>query len=138
MKYPRSLATTWETTVAHLDFPARGLLRMLACLAPDPIPGGLLRTEEARQVLSDAAASLGRERREEPCDALAALAELAAYSLVQLEASGEFTMHRLVQDVTRSRTPSDERRDWIDRALRLVDAYAPAEPDDVRTWPVWD
>ena len=41
MHYPRSVAVTWETTLAQLDEPARALLRLLAWLAPDPIPRAL-------------------------------------------------------------------------------------------------
>ncbi len=39
MKYPRSLAVTWQTTVEQLSFEAQCLLNMLSFFAPDPIPG---------------------------------------------------------------------------------------------------
>ena len=38
MKYPQSLAVTWQTSVDQLGGSARRLLGCLAWLAPDPIP----------------------------------------------------------------------------------------------------
>ena len=38
----------------------------------------------------------------------------------------------------RTRIPEDRRKEWIERALRLVDDFPPQlDPGDVRTWPVW-
>jgi hypothetical protein len=42
MHYPASVATTWQTSFAQLQPPARALLERLAWLAPDPIPESLL------------------------------------------------------------------------------------------------
>jgi tetratricopeptide (TPR) repeat protein len=164
MKYPRSLAATWETTVAQLPAEARALLRLLAYLAPEPIPAGLLRTDAAGEILTEAAAALpshvgeslrdlqsrlGGTWQRAACPS-AALAKLAEYSLIRWETDGgdeaagdeedadAFSMHRVVQEVTRERTPQEERRDWIDRALRLVNGYADGDLNDVRTWPLWD
>lgn len=67
----------------------------------------------------------------------AALAELAAYSLIELEADG-FGLHRLLQAVLRDRLDSPQRSLWVEHAVQLVKDYAPFESDDVRTWPVWD
>lgn len=73
-----SLAVTWQTSVDRLSTPARRLLDRLAWLGPEPIPESLL---------------------EVPRDALI---ELATSSLVTRTAEAPtFTVHRLVQDVTR-------------------------------------
>jgi hypothetical protein len=48
------------------------------------------------------------------------------------------SVHRLVHEVTRERTPQEERRNWIDRTLRLVSEYALGDPIDIRTWPLWN
>lgn len=48
MHYPRSLAITWETTLAQLEAPARALLRLLAWLAPEPVPRLLFRGADFR------------------------------------------------------------------------------------------
>ncbi len=42
MKYPRSVAATWETSVSRFSEETRGLMRVLCWLAPDPIPLTLL------------------------------------------------------------------------------------------------
>lgn len=49
-------------------------------------------------------------------------------------------VHRLVQEITCGRLAEEERRFCLDQALRLVDAAIPAEPqpDDIRSWPMWD
>src|SRR5262249_54446590 len=56
MHYPRNVAVTWETTLVQLDEPARALLRLLAWLAPDPIPLRLLESETAGQIFAAAIA----------------------------------------------------------------------------------
>ncbi|MCP4661351.1 MAG: tetratricopeptide repeat protein, partial [bacterium] len=49
-----------------------------------------------------------------------------------------FSVHRMVQEVMRSRIPEVRKPHWVKWSLRVVDACAPGDPDDVRTWPVWD
>jgi hypothetical protein len=65
MKYPKSVATTWQTTIEQLSQSERKLLNMLAWFAPEPIPVSLL---EGNMV--------------DGADARDALAELASWSLV--------------------------------------------------------
>jgi tetratricopeptide (TPR) repeat protein len=91
MQYDKSFAVTWQTSVAQLSAPARALLERLAWLAPDPVPESLL--DVAVPGDDNAAAN-----------AHAALADLDRYSLVtRAAAAPAFTVHRLVQDVTRRR-----------------------------------
>ena len=42
MLYPKSVATTWQTTIEELSDSERKLLNILAWLAPEPIPLSLL------------------------------------------------------------------------------------------------
>jgi tetratricopeptide (TPR) repeat protein len=65
------------------------------------------------------------------------LAELSAYSMITRE-DQTFTVHRMVQEVLRTRIPEERRREWIELALRVVNDYSPPGPEDVRTWPVWN
>ncbi len=65
------------------------------------------------------------------------IAELASFSMATRDGA-RFTVHRMVQDALRSRIPEERRRDWIERSLWLVNEFSPYDPDDVRTWPVWD
>ncbi len=113
MKYPRSMAVTWQTSVGQLSEPALDLLHRLSWLAPDPIPESLLTTGDE--------------------DLLDALAELESYSLVNRSSdSPTFTVHRLIQDVTR-RSLGEDDESLIQTLLWLDDAFM-GDPGDVRTW----
>jgi tetratricopeptide (TPR) repeat protein len=137
MEYPASVAVTWQTTFSRLHPTATALLRLAAYLAPDPIPLDML--EEGEGIIEEAVGLLLAETGQEasPQTVQEGIAELAAYSL--LGRDGETgTIHRMVQEVVRVRIPDQWRRDWIERALRMVNDFSPPEPGDVRTWPVWN
>ena len=70
-------------------------------------------------------------------DALAALDDLAAYSLATRDSQGQaFLVHRLVQDVTRrGLEEAGTATARLTEALGWVDAAFTGQPDDVRTWP---
>jgi len=126
--YPASLAVTWQTSVDRLSAPARRLLERLAWLGPEPIPESLL--EVPVSDLSEEESSLG------PRDALV---ELATCSLVTRAAdTPTFTIHRLVQDVTRRSLRTEPGHGPLTEALAWVNAAFVGEPQDVRTWPVLD
>jgi tetratricopeptide (TPR) repeat protein len=115
MDYPESVAAAWVTTVNALTEPARTLLNALSWLASDPIPAFVFESEQS------------------------AVAELADYSMIKWDGkSGTIQVHRLVQEITRSRLGDESRRATIEAALAAVNAAAPTDSDDVRTWPVWD
>src|SRR5271165_5286398 len=122
MKYPRSVAVTWQTTIDQLSQPERKLLDILASLAPEPIPVLLL---EGKMV--------------DGADARDALAELASWSLVRWTADGDgFTVHRLVQEITRQRLPDDQKDDSLDLALAILDGGLPAPEWDRKGWQLWE
>ena len=50
MKYPKSVAVTWETTWSQLSPASRGLLEILSWYAPDPIPQWVLTGEASRPI----------------------------------------------------------------------------------------
>jgi tetratricopeptide (TPR) repeat protein len=137
MDYPRSLAVTWQQTVEHLGPGAAAILRLAAYLAPDPIPVALF--ESGEEVVAEAirqlAEEIGQPAKEE--STRVAVADLAAYSMIEREDSA-VVVHRLVQQVTRTRIPAERQRAWIELALRLVARVEAGDPADVRTWPVWD
>src|SRR4051812_16509519 len=127
--YPASVAVTWQTSVDRLSAPARRLLERLAWLGPEPIPEWLLNVPVPGSP-------------EEP-DRRDALVELETYSLVTRDdESPAFTVHRLVQDVTRRSLrngPGDGvMKEVLDEALRWIDDAFVGDPQDVRTWPILD
>ena len=137
MEYPASIAATWQTTFNELHPTAAAILRLTAFLAPDPIP--LAMFEDGTAIIAEAVRLLLEEtvQKRAPQTVREGLAELAAYSL--LSKDGETgTVHRMVQEVVRGRIPEEHRREWIERALLLVDGFSPTEAGDVRTWPVWN
>jgi hypothetical protein len=124
--YPASVAVTWQTTVDRLAAPARRLLERLAWLGPEPIPESLLEV-----VVPDLP-------EPEP-DLRDALVQLATWSLVTRAAEAPtFTIHRLVQDVTRrSLRRGGEGRRLAEALVWVNDAFE-SDPWDVRTWLMLD
>jgi tetratricopeptide (TPR) repeat protein len=122
--YPHAVAVTWQTSVDQLTPAGRRLLQRLAWFAPEPVPAFLLEVP------------VPDVESEDPADALAALAE---YSFARRNPDKqEFSIHRLVLDVTRRGLGQEERRRRLVEALAwLNDAFA-GDPKDVRTWPRLD
>jgi tetratricopeptide (TPR) repeat protein len=119
-KYPRAVAATWQTSVDQLAPAGRRLLERLAWFGPEPIPNFLLEVP-----VPDLAAN----------DFVDTLANLADYSLARRNVDKqEFSIHRLVQDVTRRGLVEQERRRTLIEALAWVNAAFAGDPQDIRTW----
>ncbi len=123
--YHHAVAETWQTSVDQLGAPGRRLLERLAFLAPDPVPMALLDVP-----VPGAKAE----------DAVAALDDLATYSLATRDAEGEaFLVHRLVQDVTRrGLEEAGSATARLTEALGWANAAFSGDPQDVRDWPRLD
>ncbi|HYX22861.1 MAG TPA: tetratricopeptide repeat protein, partial [Thermoanaerobaculia bacterium] len=137
MRYPFSVAVTWQTTFNQLHPTAAALLRLTAYLAPDPIPLDMF--EKGASLVEEAVGLLIEETGQEasPQTVREGLTELVAYSMFVKDGETA-TVHRMVQEVIRGRIPEERRREWIERALRLVNDFSPPKPGDVRTWSVWN
>ena len=133
--YPRAVAVTWQRTFDALSPGAQTILRIASLLAPEPIPERVF--TDCGDALTAAHQSTLDEldHKDKPLDPRATLAELADYSMVGWR-DGTLTVHRMVQEVVRSRLP--DRRQWVEWTLGVVDAVAVGDVQDVRTWPVWD
>lgn len=86
MKYPRSVAVTWDTSVSQLQPPALALLRLLCWFAPEPIPRALMETGVTRQVLAEGVQRLlpsAAGPGPPPTEVEDALAALAGFSLLK-------------------------------------------------------
>jgi tetratricopeptide (TPR) repeat protein len=119
-KYPRAVAVTWQTSVDQLTRAGRRLLERLAWFAPAPMPNFLLDVP-----VPDVAGD----------DPAEALANLADYSLARRNPDRqEFSVHRLVQDVTRRGLVDEERRRSLVEALAWMNSGFVGDPEDVRTW----
>lgn len=141
-KYPRSVAVTWETTLAQLHAGEIALLRIFAQLASDPIPLFVIEGERAQKLWQEGIDLLQQEVRasagtgDEIFDALAMLAN---FSMVKWDTEKHTaTVHRVVQEILRKRLPEAWRKAWLSLGLRLLDEARPGDPMDVRTWPRWN
>jgi tetratricopeptide (TPR) repeat protein len=68
-----------------------------------------------------------------------ALATLANYSLLRWDTETQtVAVHRVVQEILRTRLPEVRRKDWLTLCLRLLDAAATGDPQSARTWLRWD
>ncbi len=158
MQYPLSVAITWQTSFDQLTAGGRELLNLLAWFCTDPIPESLLAAGGGPW--GDVAPAEGADASPDPHEALA---DLEAYSLVtRATDSPTFSIHRLVQDVTRRNLRDDTEKSalrralrWLDkvitgratvrgtkapvrRALRWLSEACVGDPQDVRTWATLD
>ena len=107
---------------------AAGLLRLLACLAPEPVPLALLLTDVpvAGELAPGVAAMVG-PLLGDPVAAGDAIAALRRYSLVTPAGDGLVLVHRLVQAVTLAQVSADTAGQWQQAAAALVEAAIPAD-----------
>jgi hypothetical protein len=140
--YSKTVATTWALAfdrLEHAEPGAVGLLRLLACYAPEAVPLRLLlqpRPGLAEQ-LAVAVAPVLVPLLDDQLAASDAIAALRRYSLVSPPADGLVSVHRLVQAVTLGQMSEDLAGAWRQAAAALVEAALPEDPTQPGTWPVY-
>ena len=119
------------------EAPAAGLVRLLAFLAPEPVPLALLLAGDAAadRLSAEVAAAVGDLLGDEVA-AGDAIAALRRYSLVTPAGDGLVLVHRLVQAITRAQLSAEEAHGWEQAAAALVEAAVPANSQLPATWPV--
>jgi tetratricopeptide (TPR) repeat protein len=118
--YHHAVAATWQTSVDQLTEVGRRLLERLAFLAPDPVPTLLLDV---------ALPSIDGEDHHD------GLAELTGVSLVTRQTGfDQFSLHRLVQDVSRRSLDASAHLLRVAEALGWVNTAFNSDPRDVRAW----
>ena len=143
MKYPHSVAVTWETSFDQLDPASRTLLNLLSWFAPAPIPVAVWQTEAAERAISNGVQRIAAESTVpgKPGDAEDARSGLSRYGLIQWEPDRTaFSVHRLVQEVTRERLNPEELTASLNETLSVINDYLPNDPPpwDIRSWPRWN
>jgi hypothetical protein len=139
--HPMSVAATLGVALVRLeaDAPAAaGLLRLLACLAPEPVPLALLLpdADPSGKLDPDMPAALGPLIR----DLLLigdAVAMLRRYSLVTPAGDGMVLLHRLVAGFIFRQMPEQESRRYRKTAAGLIAAAIPPDASLPKTWPVF-
>src|SRR5262249_35401860 len=91
---------------------AAGLLRVLAFLAPEPVPLDLLLDRQAAERLGAEVPSAVSPVLGDPVAVGDAVAALRRYSLAAPAGDGMVQVHRLVQALTRSRLTPHEVSEW--------------------------
>jgi cellulose biosynthesis protein BcsQ len=139
--YNKQVTTTWALAFAELgqSGPAAGLLRFLACCAPQEIPLNLLlRPRPGLEAeLSTEVAPLLVPLLEDTLLRDDAIAGLRQYSLISAPQDGRVSMGRLVQAITLAQLPPDLAADWRQATAALIEAALPDSPEDPATWPVF-
>ena len=138
--YRKTVAMTWALAFERLqesDPGAAGLLRLLACCAPEAVPLRLLlqpRDGLAGQLGQEVAPVLVPllEDRLAVADAVAALRQ---YSLASSPSEGLVSVHRLVQAVTLDQMPGRLAGEWRQAVAAVIEAAIPDDPEEPGSWP---
>jgi hypothetical protein len=116
--HPEPITTTWSLSfekVEQVNFAAAELLRLCAFLHPDSIP---------EEIIIYGAAHLGPVLAPLVNDPLAlneAIALLRAYGLIRRDSMAKvLRVHRLVQAVLQDTMDDQVRRQWVERAVLMV------------------
>ena len=138
--HPADVAATLGLALSRLadeDRSAAGLMRLLAFLAPEPVPLGLLLTDErpAGLIGPEVADAIG-PLLGDPVAVGAAIIALRRYSLAAPAGDGLVLVHRLVRAITRAQLTADLAAQWEQAAAALVEAAVPADPELPAAWPV--
>ena len=139
--HPADVAATLGLALSRLEEQtpaATGLLRLLAFLAPEPMPLTLLLADaQAAGALAPGVAATAGPLLGDPVAAGDAIAALRRYSLVTPAGDGLVLVHRLVQAITRAQLPADVAGQWWQAAAALVEAAVPADPQVPAAWRVF-
>ena len=114
---------------------AAGLLRLLAFLAPEPVPLDLLLAQHnaAEHLEAEIVGTVG-PLLGDPLAAADAVAALRRYSLAAPAGDGLVQVHRLVQAVTRAQLTADQAGQWHQAAAAIVEAAVPADGRPPGAW----
>jgi Tetratricopeptide repeat len=134
--YDKTVATTWAVAFSRLGADAAGLLRLLACLAPEVVPLNLLfGSAVGDDGLEGEAAWVVERLARDPIARGDAVKALRQFSLVTPAGDGQVLVHRLVQAVTLAQMTPEVAGQWRLAAGRLVEAAVPADTYPLTTWP---
>ena len=137
--YDKNVATTWSVAFTQLEraaSDAADLLRLLACLAPEPVPLQLLlAAPRSGDALEAEAAAVLERLAGDPLVLGDAVMALRRYSLITLAGDGLLLVHRLVQAVTLAQMPDAKAAGWRQAAAALIEAAIPISTTMPITWP---
>ena len=137
--HPADVAATLGLALSRLedeDRAAAGLMRLLAFLAPEPVPLALLLTDERpAALLSPEVTDVIGPLLSDPVAVGAAIIALRRYSLIAPAGDGLVLVHRLVRAISRAQL-ADRAAQWEQAAAALVEGAVPTDPGLPVAWPV--
>jgi len=140
--HPASVAATLGLALSRLEGeapPAAWLMRLLAFLAPEPIPlNMLLDSEKVAKLPAPEMTAIVRPLLGDPLAAGDVIRALRRYSLVTGAGDGLVLVHRLTQAVLCDSLTAEEAAHARSQAETLLAASAPRNADDPATWPQWE
>jgi tetratricopeptide (TPR) repeat protein len=128
--YQSTVAATWLINFEALEKKnpaAAELFNLCAFLAPDRIPLKTIR-KQAEFLPEALAKACGDDLVVNDL-----VADLTRHSLVKHD-DGLLYIHRLVQAVARNRLSKNDQRAWVERAVKVLNAAFPYEPNNLATW----
>jgi Tetratricopeptide repeat len=138
--HPADVAATLGLALSRLEEQApaaAGLLRLLAFLAPEPVPLALLLADaQVGGMLAPGVAATVGPLLGDPVVAADAIAALRRFSLLTPAGDGLVLAHRLVQAITRAQLSPDGAAQWEQAAAALVGAAVPADTEVPAAWRV--
>jgi len=138
--HPADVAATLGLALSRLAAQApsaAGLVRLLAFLAPEPVPLVLLlASEKAAGLLGPEVAAVVGPLLGDPVAAGDAITAVRRYSLVTPGGDGLVLVHSLVQAITRAQLSAQVADQWEQAAAALVETAVPADPQLPAAWPV--
>jgi hypothetical protein len=137
--HPMDVAATLGLALSRLAETApvaAALMRLLASLAPEPVPLALLLAggQGANLAGLDVADAIG-PLLGDPVAVGDAVAALRRYSLVTPAGDGLVLVHRLVAAITRSQLSAQAAAQWRRAAVVLVGSAVPADAKPPEAWP---
>jgi hypothetical protein len=137
--HPLDVTATLGLALSRLEGQAPyavGLLRLLAFLAPEPVPLALLLAGQQGAGLpgGEVAARIGPLLGDQLAEGDAVTA-LRRYSLLSPAGDRQVLVHRLVQAVARAQLSAEAAARWQQAAAALVEAAVPADPQEPEAWP---
>jgi hypothetical protein len=139
--HPADVAATLGLALSRLagEVPAAaGLMRLLAFLAPEPVPLSLLlASQQAAGQPGPAVPAIIGPLLGDLVAAWDAISALRRYSLIAPAGDGLVLVHRLVQAMTRAQLTADEASQWQRAAASLTEAAVPADPQLPAEWPAF-
>ncbi len=131
--YPHTVVSTWALSFAQVQqqsLAAADLLRLCAFLDPDAIP---------EEMVTEGAAELGPVLSPVAANSLQlneVIQLLRHYSLIKRDPDAKLlNIHRLVQVVLRDGMDDQMQRQWVERAIRVVNHILP-DPEVIANWPL--